>query len=91
MGNILGFFAADCFNSYYIDQGTVVYQYSDNLIIFMNKHRDLSECFSKYGIQMVSNQGMHVYLPSESTLDETVLQVELSYFYCSRDQTNSTR
>ncbi|XP_055337404.1 osteopetrosis-associated transmembrane protein 1-like [Paramacrobiotus metropolitanus] len=39
-----------CFNYYFIKHGTVQYQFSENLIIFMRKHRNLTDCFAKHGI-----------------------------------------
>ncbi|GAV02175.1 hypothetical protein RvY_12771-2 [Ramazzottius varieornatus] len=43
---------AYCFNSYSISHGTVVYEYSENLITFTRKHQNLSECFNHNGIKL---------------------------------------
>jgi hypothetical protein len=50
---LMNIVSVDCFDSYYIKHGTVVYQFSQNLITFINKHQNLTDCFTAHGIEVV--------------------------------------
>ncbi|OQV16860.1 putative Osteopetrosis-associated transmembrane protein 1 [Hypsibius exemplaris] len=47
---------AYCFDSYYIRYGTVVYSFAQSLIVFDQKHQNLTGCFTDHGV--VINTGV---------------------------------